>query len=199
MASLRQSTFALLRGMRLSASPSPRLTTTVIPVFGIRSYSEGAPQQPELIKMLKTDLKTAMRAKEKIWMSAIRGVLGEVTNLDKAGKPVETDVQVVALMRKQIRAMQDAANEFKEANREDLVAKEEQSIKHLEEYIRKSGVRGLSGDALMAAIRPLVEEAKQNGQAQGPVMKALLAPGGPLDGKTVDKAELSTLVKKTFA
>ena len=189
MATLRHPTTALLRGLRFS---TPRLVPSA------RAYSDVQP--PALLKALKTDLKDAMRARDQPRLSAIRGVLSAVTNLDKADKPIQTDQQMVALMQKQIRGMAEASAEFQAAKRQDLADKYEATMVHLREYIKTSGIEALEGDELVRIVKEVVDTVKAEGDAnQGLVMRKLVSPGGALEGKSVDKAEVARLVKESLA
>ena len=163
--------------------------------------SDSAPPPPPLLQKIRGDLKTAMRAKEATRLGVLRSVLAATLNASKTATPINTDAQLVALLRKMARASQDAAEEFRGAGRGDLEQKEQEQIKILDEYVAGSGVQAVSEDELRfiigEAMAAITTEGKGQTQAKaGNVMKKLLAPGGPLEGKSVDKAELAQLVKK---
>lgn len=161
------------------------------------AYSTSA-EPPALLQTLKTDLKTAMRAKDQPRLSAIRGVLSAVTNLSKTDKPVQTDQHMVALMQKQLRSMAEAAADFRGAGRDDLVEKEEATMAHLRAYVRNSGVQVLDGDELARVVKEVILAARADGADilhPGAIMKKLLGPGGALEEKSVDKAEVARVVK----
>ena len=186
-----RSTPSVLRGLKV--------TKYQLRVLTPRHYSADL-QPPALLKTLKTDLKTAMRAKDGPRLSAIRGVLTAVTNSEKTDKPIQTDQQMVALMQKQLRTMAEAVGQFKHADRQDLVDKEEATMKYLREYISNSGIRVVEGDELARIIRGAVRAAKASGEPnQGALMKSLLGAGGVLEGNSVNKAEVARLVKEALA
>lgn len=58
-------------------------------------------------------------------------------------------------------------------------------------------------DAIREAVGRVVEDVKAAASGKvvnaGEVMKRLLAPGGALDGKPVEKAEVAKMVKETLA
>ncbi|KAI2635242.1 Yqey-like protein-domain-containing protein [Xylaria nigripes] len=161
-----------------------------------RAYSD-APAPP-LLQKLKADLKAAMRAKDAARLSVLRAVLASTLNASKTSSPITTDVALVALLRKQAGACVEARDEFATAGREDLVAKEDAQIAILQEYMAGSGVQELGEEQLRTVIRDIMAGLGEKPKL-GDVMKTLLAPGGPLDGKGFEKAELARLVKEVVA
>lgn len=120
--------------MRRIASTQTRLTVPR-PQIGPqcirfpRSYStDTSAAPPVLIPKLKTDLKTAMRAKDAPRLAVLRTLLAAITNASKTSNPIETDSQLVALMVKSARMNQEALDEAKAAKREDLVDKEDAQL-----------------------------------------------------------------------
>ncbi|KAH7206180.1 hypothetical protein DER44DRAFT_327087 [Fusarium oxysporum] len=185
----------LFRALRMS---QPTLRQPINRVSVCRFYStptEDAP--PPLLSKLKTDLKTAMRAKDTPRLTVLRAIMSANLNASKTSTPIKTDVQLVALIRKIQKSSQDAAAEAKAANREDLVQKEEDQIKVLDEYLANSGVESLTEAQLKAMVQDAVEASKAAGtQAKsimGDVMKRL---SGALEGKDVDRKELAKMVKE---
>jgi uncharacterized protein len=158
-----------------------------------RSYSD-APTPP-LLQKLKADLKTAMRAKDAARLSVLRGVLSATLNASKTSSPITTDAALVALLRKHARGCAEARGEFAAAGRDDLAAKEDAQISVLDEYVAGSGVEELDAEKVAAIVRDTVASMGDEKPRMGDVMKVLLAPGGPLDGQTVEKTELARIVK----
>ncbi|KAI1142205.1 GatB/YqeY domain-containing protein [Hypoxylon sp. FL0543] len=169
-----------------------------------RFYSSAELPPPPLLQKLKGDLKTAMRAKDAPRLTAIRSILTATLNASKTAAPITTDAQLVALLKKTQRASLDASAEFAAANRQDLVDKEQAQVAVLEEYIAQSGVEDVSEDQLRTivagVVTALTSEAALPAAGEkarfGDVMKKLLAPGGPLDGKSVEKAQVAKIVKE---
>ncbi|KAI1379428.1 GatB/YqeY domain-containing protein [Hypoxylon crocopeplum] len=167
-----------------------------------RFYSSDAPPAPPLLQKLKADLKTAMRAKDAARLTAIRSIISANLNASKTSSPITTDAQLVALLKKTQRASADASAEFLAAGRQDLVDKEQAQIDVLEEYVAQSGIEDVSDDELRTVVAGVVTALTSEGQVAGgkvrfgDAMKKLLAPGGPLDGKNVEKAQLAKIVKE---
>lgn len=181
-----------------------RLATPALRTPLMRIYSsDSAPPPPPLLQKIRGDLKTAMRAKEATRLGVLRSVLSATLNASKTATPINTDAQLVALLRKMTRASQDAAEEFRGAGRGDLELKEQEQIKILDGYVAGSGVQDVSADDLRVIVTGVVtamksEDAVQDQAKMGDVMKKLLAPGGPLEGKSVEKAELAKVVKEVL-
>ncbi|RKU45803.1 hypothetical protein DL546_005325 [Coniochaeta pulveracea] len=165
-----------------------------------RPYSSDEAPPPPLLVKLKGDLKTAMRAKDAPRLAVLRSVLATTLNASKTSSPIKTDVQLVNLLRKQARSQRETAEEFRSAKREDLAEKEEAQIKVLEEYANSSGIQTVAGEELRniveATMGDLAAEGVTGKSALGEAMKRLFAPGGPLEGKDVDKNEVSTTVRE---
>ncbi|GKU02160.1 altered inheritance of mitochondria protein mitochondrial [Fusarium langsethiae] len=185
----------LFRALRTSQST---IRQPVNRISVCRLYSTSTEDAPvPLLSKLKADLKTAMRAKDTPHLTVLRAIMSANLNASKTSTPIKTDVQLVALIRKIQKGAQDAAAEAKAANRDDLVQKEEDQIKVLDEYIANSGVESLTEAQLKAMVQDAAEASKAAGvQAKsimGDVMKRL---SGALEGKDVDKKELSKMVKE---
>ncbi|KAI1491367.1 GatB/YqeY domain-containing protein [Biscogniauxia mediterranea] len=208
MAALRASTNRLttsfLRTHRLSPIipvSLPSLPHHHLPSYSYSTDAASAPAPP-LLQKLKSDLKAAMRAKDAPRLAVLRSILAATLNASKTSAPVVTDAQVVALLRRARRAADEAAAEARGASRPDLVEREEAQARVLDEYVAGSGVEELTPEALRAVVAEVVAAAKEGKEGDaakvrvGDVMKALLAPGGPLDGKDVEKGELAKVVKE---
>lgn len=154
------------------------------------------PPAPPLLLKLRTDLKSAMRAKDTPRLNVLRSLLAEVTNAAKSPNPVKTDMQLLSMLRKRQAAAKAASAEFKAAGREDLVEKEQGQVDILNEYA--GGVETMTVEDVKAAIKSTIDElkAKTPDLKAGPVMKAIFAPGGSLDGKNVEKSMVPGIVKE---
>lgn len=144
-----------------------------------------------------------MRAKDAPRLAAIRSILAATLNASKTSSPIVTDAQVLSLLRKTQRASADASAEFAAAARQDLVDKEQAQIGVLEEYAAGSGIEEVNEEQLRTIVAGVVTAmtseagATTDGKARmGDVMKKVLAPGGPLEGKDVEKATLARIVKE---
>lgn len=118
-------------------------------------------------------------------------------NASKTSNPIRTDVQLVALVRRIQKSSQDAASDAKAAGRQDLVDKENEQIRILDEYLAGSGVQTLGEAELKILIQDAIEASKKAGTATkslvGDVMKRL---AGALEGKDVDRKAVAGFVKE---
>ena len=137
---------------------------------------------------LQADLKAAMKAGEKLRIMTIRGVLSEITRIEKDVCREANEAEIVQVIKRE-RARRDEALEFaRKGKRDDLIAQNEGEAKILDGYLPAA----VGEDEIKAAIAGQIE----SGITQmGPIMKALKEQfGARLDGKTA-----SELVKQALA
>ncbi|KAJ3336633.1 hypothetical protein HDU93_002425 [Gonapodya sp. JEL0774] len=107
-----------------SSSPS---TATSAPTPSTSSYTL------DLQSVLKADLKAAMREKDKLRSSVVKGLLSDITYQEKSGN--QSKIDPVAILRKAIKRRQDSISQYREANREDLAQAEEAELALLNTYL----------------------------------------------------------------
>ena len=134
-----------------------------------------------LADRVKEDLAAAMRAGEKDRVGRLRLVLSE---LQKAAK--EGNADEVAVLRRERKRRLDAAAQFREAGRHDLVAGEEAEAELIGAYLPAE----LSDEELNALVAEAVAEAGATGpKDMGGVMKIVMPRvGGRADGRRVSAA-----------
>ena len=132
-------------------------------------------------------------------LGVLRGILAEVTNASKSPKPVKTDLDILAMLRKRTTSSKAALADFAAAKREDLQDKENAQLRVLDEY--SSEVAVLGEDEMEAAISEATTRLKSEGkEARLPdILKLLIGPGGSLTGKPVDRGSLAELVKTSLS
>lgn len=135
-------------------------------------------------------------AKVSCRLNVLRSIIAETNRQASGPNPINTDLQLLALLKKKKAASETAAKEFAEAKREDLKEKEETQVSILDEYA--ASVKLMSENELQAVIDEVIAGLGEDSSKQARVMKALLQPGGQLDGKPIDKAQLSRLVSETI-
>ncbi|EPE31306.1 GatB/YqeY motif [Glarea lozoyensis ATCC 20868] len=170
----------------LRASRLARLT--LIP----KSYSTTTTTTPPMLLKIRKDLKTAMQQKDTPRLTVLRALLASTLNASKTSAPINTDMQMLALLRKNLAASQAAQREFEGAGRADLVEKEGAQIQVMEEYVGgvevvgEEEVRGVVGEV----VRGLGEGAKM-----GEVMKGV---GERLEGRNWDKGVVAGVVREVL-
>lgn len=132
-------------------------------------------------------------------LNVLRALISETNNAAKTSTPIQTDVQLLALIRKRAAAAKDAAHQFAEAERPDLKAQEDAQIVVLEEYAGQ--VQTMSLDEIDAIVSQELARMKEAGKKieVGGLLKALFASGGPLDGKPVERAQVAKIAKETVS
>ncbi|KAF2403357.1 GatB/YqeY domain-containing protein [Trichodelitschia bisporula] len=179
---------------RLLARPLPHRLPISLATCPRCHSTETAPS-PVLSK-LREDLKTAMRARDQVRLAVLRGVLADITNLSKTASPVQDDLNLLALLKKRIASGKNSVQEFYEADRKDLVFKEQEQLAILEEYA--SGVKTMGETEIRDAVKATVESLRTEGKklALGDVMKRAIGPGGVLEGKPVEKPLVARIIKE---
>lgn len=139
-----------------------------------------------LKEQLTEDMKQAMKAKEagKLRLSVIRMVRSAIKNVEIDSKKELTEEGVLDIVSKEVKMRRDSMEEFKKADRQDLVDQLEQEIAILLPYLPQQLTE--------AEVRALVSEAVAASGATSPKdmgkVMALLMPKvkGRADGKLVN-------------
>lgn len=143
-------------------------------------------------------MKTAMQNKDSNRLSVLRSLMSQTLNASKTSSPIQTDLQMLALLRKTANASRTASAEFKGAGRQDLADKEDSQLKIMEEYA--GGVETVAEEDVVAAVKGVVENMKSEGgkMQMGEVLKRVFAPEA-LGGKPVERGEVARIVKQVLA
>ncbi|PGH00903.1 hypothetical protein GX51_05567 [Blastomyces parvus] len=165
----------------------------------VRHNSTAAPTAPPLLFKIKSDLKDAMRAKDKTKLNALRAIISETNNAAKTSSPVKTDIQLLKLLTKRTAALKAAKGEYQAAGRADLSESADKELEVLQGYA--SQVETISDEEIRAAVSRAVENIKNSGEKLviGTVIKALVGRGGSLEGKPVQVGEISKIVKELIS
>ena len=152
---------------------------------------------PPLLLKLRTDLKTALKAKDINRLNVLRSLLAEITNAAKTSSPIKSDMQLLSLLRKRAAASKAAATEFQDAGRADLREKEEAQTSVLEEYAVGVSMDAVGQEEIKRVVAERIQHLKSKGMKLdiGSVTKALLGPGGDFDGKHVERGDVAKEVK----
>ncbi|MGE9268837.1 MAG: GatB/YqeY domain-containing protein [Verrucomicrobiales bacterium] len=141
-----------------------------------------------------TDIKTAMKAKDAVALTALRALKTALTNaaIEKGGLGTELEEgEALAVVRKQVKQRQDSYQQFTDAGRAELAEKEEAEIKVLEGYLPQA----LSAEELEKLVDEAVAEAGATSRADmGKVMKlAQEKAAGRAEGKVLSAAVMKRL------
>jgi uncharacterized protein YqeY len=145
-----------------------------------------------LIDTLRDAQKDAMRARDKLRLGTIRMAMAAIKQREIDERIELTDADILAIITKMVKQRNDAASQFAQASRQDLVDTELAEIKILQDFLPQA----LTADELNELIeQALVETGASGMQDMGKVM-GWLKPKvqgrtemGPLSGQI--KAKLS--------
>ena len=107
-----------------------------------------------LKEQIKADIKEAMRAKDTARRDTLRNLSAAIKQIEVDERKELTDSDVEAILTKYAKQREDALAQFKEAGRDDLVAKEEAELAIVRSYLPEP----LSDDELKEAVESLVKE-----------------------------------------
>lgn len=140
-----------------------------------------------------------MRAKDAPRLAVLRAIIADITNSTKTSSPISDDISLLSLLKKRISASRAAVEEFHQANRKDLVAKEEEQLRILEDYAGK--IRTMDAGQIRDVVVKLVESLRSDSRqlAMGDVMKRTFGPEGAFEGKMVEKSEVVKVVKEVLS
>jgi uncharacterized protein YqeY len=141
-----------------------------------------------LVAQIDADLKKAMIAREADKLSVLRMLKSAVkyAALEKGGADaVPSDVDVLAVVRKEAKKREDSITSYSAAGRTDLADKEKQELEFLRTFLPAQ----MSPEQVEALVRAAIQETGATGKAQmGQVMKAAQAKAaGRVDGKTLSQ------------
>lgn len=141
-----------------------------------------------LLDRVNEDLKTAMKAQDKVRLRTLRSLRSALTNKEIAqredGTETELDDQVAqSVVRKQVKQREDSIEQYEEAGRDDLVQKEKEEIDVLSEYLPEP----MTDDELAERLDSIIEAMGATSMADmGPVMgRAMEELRGRVDGDRV--------------
>ncbi len=149
-----------------------------------------------LEKQINTELVQALKDKAELKLSVLRMVRAALINKkveQKMDKSQELDDQaVIAVLKSEVKKRQDSIASYREADRMDLVDKEQQEVEVIQNYLPAQ----MSEQALQTMIQQTIQEQGASSPADfGKVMGAVMAKTqGQADGQTV-----SALVKQLLS
>jgi len=145
-----------------------------------------------LREKLDEDLKSAMRERDQLRLSAIRMLKSAIKYREIELMKTLDDGGIQAVIASEIKRRRDSVEQFKAGNRQDLADKEDAEIRILQAYLPQQ----LTAAELEAKVDEVIARAGAKGpKDMGAVMKALLPEvQGRADGKVV-----SELVKQRLA
>ena len=130
------------------------------------------------------DIKTAMKAKDKVALRSLRAIKAAIllAKTDGSGKELD-EAGEIKLVQKLVKQRKDSLAIFEKGNREDLAVKEREEIEIMAKYLPEQ----MDAAALENIIKAIVEKTgassmKDMGKVMGMASKEL---AGKADGKAI--------------
>lgn len=148
-----------------------------------------------LKEQIGEDIKTAMKAKDKIRLQTVRSIkkaiLDKEVELRPQGQDSLTPEQEIELLSQQAKQRRDSIEQFRNGGRDDLVETESQELSIIETYLPAQ----LSDEEVEAIVDQIITSSgatsvKDLGKVMGPAMKQLK---GKADGKKIQELVKSKL------
>jgi uncharacterized protein YqeY len=146
-----------------------------------------------LAEKIQKDLTDAMRSKDELRLSVLRGVKSAIKYKETDKIRTLDETETIQVLQALVKQRKESIDQFGKGNRQDLVDKETKELAILESYLPAS-----ASDAEMdAAIATAIAETGANSMKQmGAVVKAAKAR---LEGKVVDGKALSDRVRSRLS
>jgi uncharacterized protein YqeY len=136
---------------------------------------------------INQDLKDAMKSGDKLKLETIRSVRALILEFEKSGTDKElTPDDEIKMLSTAAKKRKDAIEQYRNAGREELAAKEEAELKILQEYMPKQ----LTEEEILSEVKRIAASVNASAKEDFPklmpaVMKELK---GKADGKAVKTA-----------
>jgi len=142
-----------------------------------------------LAEKIQKDLVDAMRAKNELRLSVLRGIKSAIQYKETEKLRVLDEAESIQLLQTLVKQRKESIDQFTKGNRPELVDKETKELAIIESYLPA----GASEAEMGAAISKAIAETGANSIKQmGAVVKGAKAA---LEGKTVDGKALSDRVR----
>lgn len=148
-----------------------------------------------LQEKLMADLKEAMKGGDKTRLEVIRLVRARIKNTEIAHQKGLDDPDVLDVIAKEAKQRRESITEFKKADRQDLLDKEEAELAILLEYLPQQ----MSREEIIAAARGVIEEMGAQGPGdKGKVMQKLIPQlKGKAEGRDINEVVTELLSGST--
>ena len=144
-----------------------------------------------LLIQLKDEMKTAMRAKDKLRLGVIRMALSAIKQAEIDHDTEATDDNIIAVLTKMVKQRKESIKMFNDGGREELAAKEAEEVTalafFLPQALNDAEINDLINNAIkdtgaasmadmgkvMAVLKPLMQGKADMGAVSGQVRSAL--------------------------
>lgn len=138
-----------------------------------------------LKEIINNDVKSAMKAKETTKRDALRLLTSAFKQIEVDERRELSDEDVIKIIQQQVKRRNDAATQYKDAGRDDLLKIELDEIAFYEVYLPAQ----MSDDELTSALKVIISKVgatsmKDMGKVMGMASKEL---SGKADGKRINE------------
>ncbi len=137
-----------------------------------------------LTERINQDLKSSMKSGDKLRTETIRSIRALILEFEKSGSGKELNPEEeIKLLTSAAKKRKDSIEQFRNAGREDLAAKEEKELDILQDYLPKQ----LSRDEIKNEVERIAKEVKALSKEDFPRLMpaAMKELKGKADGKEV--------------
>ena len=137
--------------------------------------------QPKLLD----DMKTAMKAGDKLRLETIRGIRAQMKNSEIDKGRLLTDEDEIQVLLTAAKRRRESIEQFRLGNRLERAAEEEKELEIIQQYLPPQ----MSEEEIVALVNQIVQEVNAASSSDmGKVMgKLMLQVKGRADGKTVQR------------
>ena len=137
-----------------------------------------------LRETVNQDVKNAMKAKETKKRDALRLLMSAFKQIEVDERKELSDDDVIKIIQKQVKSRNDAATQYRDAGRDDLLQIELDEIAFFEVYLPAQ----MSDEELIVSVKAIIEKVgattmKDMGKVMGMASKEL---AGKADGKRIN-------------
>ncbi|ADV46080.1 GatB/YqeY domain-containing protein [Nitratifractor salsuginis] len=145
-----------------------------------------------LKEQIKNDIKEAMRAKDTARRDTLRNLSAAIKQIEVDERRELSDADVEQVLMKYAKQREDALAQFKEAGRDDLVAKEEAELKIVKSYLPEP----MNDEELEQTLKELVEALEAKTMKE---MGKVMAKAKEVIGSRAEGSRISQIVKKLLS
>ena len=142
----------------------------------------------QLKKRITDDMKSAMKAKDKQTLKAVRMILGAIKQKEVDDRIELDDAQVMTVIQKMVKQRKDSISQFSDAGRTDLVEVEEAELAVINSYMPEQ----LSDEEVSVAVDKAITNSGANSMKDMGKLMGMLK--SQLDGQA-DMGLVSRLIK----
>ena len=145
--------------------------------------------ESSLKEKITESMKSAMRAKDKARLSAIRLAMSEIKKVEVDTRSEQSDAEIITILDKMVKQRRESIKQFKVADRQELVAQEEMEIQVLNEFLPQP----LSEDELDSIIGSAIAQCGAETMQQMGVVMGIIKP------QIIGRADMSLVSAKIKA